>query len=55
MIMNPWPNMQPKARQALHDADLPAQLEAFSVRGYRLFRTCVMNISFGSNSSLWIC
>jgi hypothetical protein len=55
MIMNHWTNMQPNTPQALYDADLPTQLEAFSVRGYRLFRTHVINVSFGSNSNLCVC
>jgi hypothetical protein len=44
--------MQPNSWRALYDADLPAQLEAFSVRGYRLYRARVINIFFGSNSDL---
>jgi len=47
--------MQPNTPQALYDADLPTQLETFSVRGYWLFRIRVINISFGSNSNLWVC
>jgi hypothetical protein len=54
--MNHRPNMQPNTRQALYDPDLSAQLEAFPLPFYRLFSThVVINISFGSNSCLWLC